>query len=76
MPHVVVKMYAGLSEAEKARIAEALVQAMMTAAGSTEASLSVAIEDVAPADWVERVYKPEILGRAETLVKQPGYKPA
>jgi 4-oxalocrotonate tautomerase len=47
----------------------------MTAAGSGEGAVSVAIEDVDPATWVEAVFKPEILGKSETLFKKPGYDP-
>jgi 4-oxalocrotonate tautomerase len=36
-------------------------------------SVSVAIEEVAPQDWAEKVYKPDILHNAEKLYKQPGY---
>lgn len=37
--------------------------------------ISVAIEDVAKEDWAEKVYKPDILGKPETLYKKPGYDP-
>jgi 4-oxalocrotonate tautomerase len=35
----------------------------------------VAIEEIAPEDWAETVYRPDILGKEETLVKKPGYNP-
>jgi 4-oxalocrotonate tautomerase len=35
--------------------------------------ISVGIEDVAPKDWTERVYKPDILGKPDTIYKKPGY---
>ena len=34
----------------------------MTHAKCTEQSVSVSIEDIEPQDWVEQVYKPDILG--------------
>ena len=34
-----------------------------------------AIEDVTPKDWVEKVYKPDILGSEKKLYKKPGYNP-
>ncbi len=75
MPHVIVKMYSGRSEAQKARIATAIAQALVATAGCAETSVSVAIEDVAKEDWVETVYKPDIAARPERLYKTPGYDP-
>jgi 4-oxalocrotonate tautomerase len=45
----------------------------VTKTGNGEASVSVSIEDIAPKDWAEKVYKPDIVGRPETLYKEPGY---
>lgn len=76
MPHVNVRMYAGRSEEDKARLAEAIGQALMQTLGSSERSISVAIEDVAPDDWMTEVYEPEITAKAGRLYKRPGYGPA
>ncbi len=75
MPHIIVKLYAGRSEQQKAEIAEAVAQALMASAGSAERSISVAIEDVAPEDWADKVYKPDILDKPDQLYKKPGYTP-
>ena len=75
MPHVIVKIVTGRSEAQKAAIAEAVTRALMASAGSAEANISVGIEDIAKEAWVEEVYRPDILGRAGTLYKKPGYDP-
>lgn len=75
MPHIIVKLYAGRSEEQKAEIAEAVAQAVMASAGSAERSISVAIEDLAPEDWADKVYKPDILDKPDQLYKQPGYTP-
>ena len=75
MPHVVVKMHSGRSEQQKARLAQELTRAVMSALGSAETSVSVGIEDVEPANWTEQVYKPDILGKAATIYKKPGYDP-
>ncbi len=74
MPHVTIKLYAGRSEQQKARLAEGLTRAVTAALGCGEDSVSVAIEDVAPQDWTETVYKTEILGSTH-LYKRPGYDP-
>ena len=40
---------------------------------SADESVSVAIEDVKPGDWAEKVYKPDIVGHSDKLYKKPGY---
>ncbi len=75
MPHVIVKLASGRTDAQKTTIADALTQALIATAGCTEDDVSVAIEDVDPKQWVEAVYKPDILGKPVTLFKQPGYDP-
>ncbi|MEI9889991.1 MAG: tautomerase family protein [Caulobacteraceae bacterium] len=76
MPHVNVRMHSGRSEEQKAQLAEAIGQALMQILGSSERSISVAIEDVEPDDWMAQVYEPEIGGKAGRLYKKPGYGPA
>ncbi len=75
MPHVLIKLQTGRSEQQKARIAEEVTQAVMTGANCAEQAVSVSIEDVEPNDWVEKVYKPDIIGKADKLYKKPGYNP-
>ena len=75
MPHVIIKMYAGRSDEQKRRIAAAVTRALMDEAGASDASISVGIEDVLPADWAETVYGPDIAGKPGTIVKPPGYDP-
>ncbi len=74
MPHVIVKMYAGRSEAEKFALTEEITRAVTKTLGYGPDSVSVGIEDVAPKDWAESVFKPDITGKADTIYKQPGYK--
>jgi 4-oxalocrotonate tautomerase len=38
-----------------------------------EESVSLAIEEVKPQDWAEKVYKPHIMNNSEKLYKKPGY---
>ena len=76
MPHVNVRMYAGRSEDDKQRLAEAIGQALAQTLGSSERSISVAIEDVEPDVWMAEVYDPEITAKADRLYKRPGYGPA
>jgi 4-oxalocrotonate tautomerase len=75
MPHVIVKLYSGRSEQQKQEIADAVAKAVMASAGSAEPSVSVSIEDVDPDEWVETVYRPDIIEKPEQLYKRPGYDP-
>lgn len=43
MPHIIVKFAYGRTEEQKARVAEEITKAMMTAIGSEESNVSVSI---------------------------------
>lgn len=75
MPHVIVKLYAGRSDEEKSALVEAVTRAVMDTLGASDKSVSVGIEDVAPTDWTSQVYEPDIVAKADTIYKQPGYDP-
>lgn len=75
MPHVIVKLYSGRTDQQKSRLAELVTKAIMDGASCGEAAVSVAIEDVAPDDWGEKVYKPDIVAKQDKLYKKPGYSP-
>ncbi|HZY35716.1 MAG TPA: tautomerase family protein [Mucilaginibacter sp.] len=74
MPHIHVKI-AGKTEAEKIKIAEEITKAVINAVQAKEANITVSIEDIDKGDWVEKVYKPDILGHWDMLYKKPGYNP-
>ena len=76
MPHVVVKLWPGKSEQQKARLTEAIVNDVMNVLNYGEESVSVAIEEVKPEDRAEKVYKPDIQNKWEELFKKPGYDPS
>jgi 4-oxalocrotonate tautomerase len=73
MPHVIVKLWPGKSEHQKARLAEKIVEDVTTVLNYGEESVSVAFEEVKPQDWAEKVYKPDIVRNSEWLYKKPGY---
>ena len=75
MPHVVVKLYAGRSEQQKIRLAAQIVKDLTAILNCGEESVSVAIEDIKPEDWAEKVYKADIAGNLDKLYKKPGYDP-
>ncbi len=75
MPHVIVKLYPGRTEQQKARLAEEIVKDVVAIAECDGKSVSVAIEEINPEDWAEGVYKPDILNNSHKLYKKPGYNP-
>lgn len=75
MPHVIVKLYPGRSDQQKARLAEEIAKDVVAIAGCKEKSVSVAFEEIKPEDWAEKVYRPDILGNQQRLYKKPGYNP-
>jgi 4-oxalocrotonate tautomerase len=73
MPHVIVKLWPGKTEQQKNRLAEAITKNVMDILHYGEESVSVAMEEVKPQDWVERVYRPDINPNLDKLYKKPGY---
>lgn len=73
MPHVIVKMYKGRSEALKKDMAEKVTKAITESLSVNESAVSIAIEEFEPEKWDEEVYKPDIAGKPDTLYKKPGY---
>jgi 4-oxalocrotonate tautomerase len=73
MPHVIVKLWPGKSERQKALLTEAIVKDVMNVLNYGEESVSVAIEEVTARDWAEKVYRPDIVENSEKLYKKPGY---
>jgi 4-oxalocrotonate tautomerase len=75
MPHVIIKMYAGRTEEQKKKLVKAITDSIVKIADADEKYVSIAIEDVSPEDWAEKVYRPDILEKQNTLYKKPGYNP-
>ena len=73
MPHVIVKLWPGPSEQQKARLAEAITKNVTDILGLGEESVSVSVVEVAARDWAEKVYTPDIANKPEQLYKLPGY---
>jgi 4-oxalocrotonate tautomerase len=73
MPHVIVKMYSGKSDKQKQQLADEIVKDFIQLFGYEEEALSVAIEDITPADWKGKVYDEEIMADQDKLFKKPGY---
>jgi len=75
MPHIIVKLYPGRSDEQKARLTEAIVHNLTSILNAGDASISVAFEEVDQDDWTEQVFKPDILDKWDKLTKEPGYGP-
>ena len=73
MPHVIVKLWPGKSEQQKVRLADEIVRDVTKVLNYGEESVSVAIEEVEPQDWAEKVYQPDLVNNSEKLYKKPGY---
>jgi 4-oxalocrotonate tautomerase len=68
-------MYPGRTAEQKKELASSIVNCITGIAKCEEKSVSIAIEEISPEDWAEKVYKPYILQKEESLVKKPGYNP-
>lgn len=75
MPHVIVKLWPGKSDAQKRDLSAAIVRDVTRILNYDDDAVSVGFEEVAPAEWSTRVYGPDVQDKWDTLVKQPGYGP-
>jgi 4-oxalocrotonate tautomerase len=74
MPHVIAKLWPGQSEQQNRRLAEAITRDITSVLHYGDESVSVALEEVSAAEWSEKVYRPDIVEKAATLYKKPGYE--
>ena len=73
MPHVIVKLWPGKTEQQKTRLAEAITKDVMSILHYGEESVSVAMEEIKPGEWAEKVYRAELKDNLDKLYKKPGY---
>ena len=73
MPHVIVKLWPGKSEQQKTRLAEATTKDVMSILHYGEKSVSVAMEEIKPGEWAEKVYRAELKDNLDKLYKKPGF---
>lgn len=74
MPHVIVKLWPGKSEQQKARLADKIAKDVMDVLNYGEESVSVGFEEIKSQDWKEKVYKPDIQDKLDQLYTKPGYE--
>jgi 4-oxalocrotonate tautomerase len=73
MPHIIVKLFPGRSDEQKKQLAEEISKDVVAIAKCEAKSVSVAFQEVDQDDWMEKVYKPDILHNDNNLYKKPGY---
>ncbi len=75
MPHVTIKHFPkDFADEQKRQLAEAITRVVTEHFGTYDGSVSIALEPVPAHDWTERVYEPEIVGRQQSLIKEPNYR--
>lgn len=75
MPHVIVKLWPGKTEAQKQHLSAAIVRDVTGILNYDDEAVSVGFEEIPPGEWSARVYGPDIRDKWSTLTKQPGYGP-
>ena len=73
MPHVIVKLWPGKSEQRKKRLAEAIIRDVTSILHYGEESVSVAMEEIKPDEWAEKMCRAELKNNLDKLYKKPGY---
>ncbi|WP_105663759.1 tautomerase PptA [Cronobacter dublinensis] len=75
MPHIDVKFFPReLSDTQKQALADELTQVIVKHLQSKESSVSVALNEVQPAQWKGEVWDKEIAPFLDTLARKPGYE--
>jgi 4-oxalocrotonate tautomerase len=74
MPHVIVKLWPGESEKQKAELATRITEAVTEVLGYGDESVSVAMEEISSSEWKAKVYDKDIQQGLGKLYKKPGYK--
>lgn len=73
MPHVIVKLWPGKTDAQKQMLSDEIVRSVTSTLGYGEESVSVGFEEVSSDAWMSQVYEPDIIAKWPSLTKEPGY---
>lgn len=71
MPHIIVQMYPGRSEADKQQIANVIQESLSLQMDMEPNMFSVSIQEIPKNEWKDRVY--DKLELAGNLIIKPGY---
>ena len=74
MPHISVKMLEGRSEAQKEKLAAALVKTLTEELGCSAHYVTCTVEDFDAQAW-QGVFKADIEGKKDKLYKKAEYDP-
>lgn len=72
MPYVEIQCYEGRTDEMKKVAAEKIAQTLSEVFGCPETAVTVAIKDVKPSEWQEKVVKPCIIPNKNYLYKKSG----
>lgn len=73
MPHIILKIAAGQTEATKQILAAEFTNVITKYTQNSSEAVSVGIEEVAAEQWEEKVYNVDIAPKLKKLYKKPGY---
>lgn len=73
MPYAAIKLWPKDKET-KERVAEKVSAALVEALGCPPQAVTVSIEEIEPADWEEKVTKPEIEAKKDSVFILSGKK--
>lgn len=73
MPHVRIDCFEGRTYEQKKECANKVAEVIAATLGCETSSVSVAISDVAQADWKKDVWDAKIIPDKEILYKEPEY---
>lgn len=73
MPYIVIKAYPKDDETKK-RAVDKINQVFLEEWGCPPQALTILVEEIAPADWAEKVLKPEIEPQKDKMMILDGKK--
>lgn len=73
MPHVLVTLWPGTTEAQTRRLADEIAQSVTSVIGDGPESVSVAFREVPASRWKAAAYTPDVVETDDALFKTPGY---
>ena len=73
MPHINIKTYPDITEAQKLELTKAIIENIVSITGKNEAAISIDIIEVPQEEWMNKVYDTDIKPNIDRLYKKPGY---
>lgn len=73
MPYIAIKSFPK-DQATKEAVVERINEVLLELWGCPQEAITISIEEVAPADWQEKVVKPEIEPKKENMMILSGQK--